>query len=140
MFTLYCLTAHCLLMRAESHLVRRSTATLLPQSGGFLCGVRTLTLAPFLLHRLPLKDSVISSHGDMRPFVGPGPFQHRSTRFLFLCPVKRAHLIKHEVSGELKKKASINGSLRIYLMNCAATASGRQQRWIKKGGNRKRER
>lgn len=131
MFTLNCLTAHCRLMRAESHLVRRSTATLLPQSGGFLCGVGTLTLAPFLLHRLSPKGLVISNRGDVRPLVGPGPFQRRSTRFLFLHAVKRAHLIKHEVSGEPQKKASINGSLRIYLMSldgyCAVTAGGRQQ-------------
>lgn len=73
--------------------------------------------------------------------MGPGPFQCRSTLFLwllllFLHHVKRAHLIKHEVSGEPKKKASINGSLRIGLMSldgyCAATVGGRQQRWMKK--------
>lgn len=139
MFTPNRLTAHCLLMRAESHLVRRSTATSLPQSGGFLCGVRTLTLSPLLLDRLPLKDSVISSRRDVRPFVGSEPFQCPSTRFFFFVfffhPVKRAHLIKHEVSGELKKKASINGTLRIYLMSldgyCVATAGVRQQQWIK---------
>lgn len=45
--------------------------------------------------------------------------------------------------GSRRKKASINGALRIYLMSldgyCAATAGVRQQQWIKKKKNRKQE-